>query len=103
VDHSHWLVADGEAGLDGIYAFDNVQVSAADGGESDADDGFARTRLGDGNFLDANLVRPTEDEGFHCFGFAEAMVELYFVRGDGHQQLLLVDLPLCTTRREIGL
>ena len=52
MNHSDRLVADCEAGLNGIFALENVEVGAANRSESDADDGFAGAGLGDGNFLD---------------------------------------------------
>ena len=94
VDHSDGLVTDGEAGLDGIFAFENVEVGAADRGQGDTDDSFARPRLRDGNVLNTYLVWAAEDEGFHRLGFAEAMVELYFLRCNGHHRLLSIDLYL---------
>jgi hypothetical protein len=103
VDHSNGLVADGEAGLDGIFAFENVEVGAADRSESHADHGFAGSGLGDGGILDVYLVGPTENEGLHCLGFAEAMVELYFLGCNGHRGSFRIDLYLCTAQREIAL
>lgn len=94
MNHSDGLVTDGEAGLDGIFAFENVKVGAADRGQCDADDGFAGAGLWDGDFLDAYMVCPAENEGFHCLGFAEAMVELYFLCCSGHHRLLSIDLYL---------
>ncbi len=103
VDHSDGLVAYSEAGLDGIFALEDVEVGAADRSESDADDGFARSWSGDRNILDIYLVRPTEDEGFHCLGFVEAMVEDYFLRCGGHHGLLFnCCMPFVLPERKIS-
>jgi hypothetical protein len=49
------------------------------------------------------LVGPTENEGLHCLGFAEAMVELYFLGCNGHRGSFRIDLYLCTALQEIAL
>ena len=55
-DDADRLVADDQAGAHGILAAHDVQVSAADGRQGDADHGFADARARLFNFFDAKVI-----------------------------------------------
>ena len=61
-------MADDEARPYRIFAADDVDIGAANGGESDANNRFTRAGLRNGDFFESNFVYAAKDERFHDGG-----------------------------------
>ena len=66
-DDAHRLMADGQAFGDGIFALEDVDVSAADRGRGDAHQGIARSDIGNWFLVEHDSTRLDEDGGFHAW------------------------------------
>jgi len=70
VDDAHGLMADDQAGLDGVFASQNVEVRTANGGEGYAYYCLTRSWPRDGHRFQADLTRSVKNQCFHrgeCF------------------------------------
>ena len=104
VDHPDWLVTDDESGLNRVFATNNMQISAADGRECDADNGFAKSRMWPGHFFHANVIHTAENGRSHFAHIQGALfthtARMYCARSKalGWGQCLWLMLPLsCST------
>src|SRR5690606_24489033 len=55
---------------DGVFALEDMNVRAADGGGGDANEGIERTNVGNGLLIENDATRLDKDRGFHLGGHA---------------------------------
>ena len=70
LDDADRFVAEDQTRSHRVFAFDDVDVGAADRRDGDADHCFARTRLRFGDLFDPQFIHAAEHDGFHfvhCF------------------------------------
>ena len=65
VDDSYRLMTNGQPRLYRIFPFEDVEVSAADRRQGNANDGFARSGLRDGDMFDPDLIGTMKNERPH--------------------------------------